>query len=254
MSVRHWLYNTKERFKHDPIEQAVKTSLDELRRGVHERVVFPLTGDIVRTTLAGERLNFVAENRKQLVRAQTLHRERPVLEWLCDAIEQETVFWDIGSYHGHYSVVAASKGAIVVAFEPHPDNYDRLQTNLGLNGLSAKTENVALSNTNSTMALSGDVLSEQQVGEHGRVPIETRIGDSVWPWPDVVKIDVEGHETAVLDGMRNSLQHLTRIAIEIHGGEDQRQAVERKLEAAGLEVSEIDNLRGQTYIGGEQPQ
>ena len=51
------------------------------------------------------------------------------------------VVYDIGAYHGFYSLVAASygkaskKNVSVVAFEPDPANYRRLEQNIGLNGL-----------------------------------------------------------------------------------------------------------------------
>jgi len=66
---------------------------------------------------------------------------------------------DIGAFSGIYSLVAASanKQNSIIAFEPHPNNFDLLCKNIQLNGFSNITlENLALSNKTGKVAFYND--------------------------------------------------------------------------------------------------
>ncbi len=55
---------------------------------------------------------------------------------LLNEIEPGTICLDVGAHIGSFTVLAASRGARVYAFEPRPGNYDLLVENVALNGLS----------------------------------------------------------------------------------------------------------------------
>lgn len=200
---------------------------------------------------------FFAYDRTDISRALTGIREGPVIEWLLEGIDDETVFWDVGAFHGHYAVLAANRGAEVIAFEPVASNRRRLRANCELNDLTdcGQLLDVALSDTDGSASI--DYVGEERSAEWGitdggRNVVLTHRGDTVdAPDPDVVKIDVEGHETEVLDGMRDRLETVDRVAVEVHAGVD-ADRVRGRLSIAGLTVREIPTDRSQTYLGGSR--
>ena len=69
---------------------------------------------------------------------QLHHREPDTLRWI-EGFEPGSVFWDIGSNIGVFSLYAAHvPGAMVVAFDPLADNFSTLNRNVTLNGLHEK--------------------------------------------------------------------------------------------------------------------
>ena len=131
------------------------------------------------------------------------------------------VFVDCGANLGWYSVLAASFGAEVVAFEPMPANADLLRFNLATNGLPPtwRVFETALGETCGEAELH---LSETNQGDHRvhaakvsdprkqrrTISVEVESLDSVWtneglPRPHVVKLDTQGSEVAILRGGRH---------------------------------------------------
>jgi FkbM family methyltransferase len=141
------------------------------------------------------------------------------------------MFLDIGSHAGFYSVVLARSGDFgrIAAFEPVPRHLAMLNANLLLNDLveTIQVYPVALSDkaatlrfaqgpaTNRGMAhtidgLSTGLLSQTPLDEIIEVRAE-RLDDlmDVRGAAACVKVDVEGHEEATLNGMRQFLQNNT---------------------------------------------
>jgi len=134
------------------------------------------------------------------------------------------VFVDVGAYAGSYSMDAATdpRCARVVAFEPDLRNRRHLEANLFLNGLSDRVEVRAAAISQlcgtATVHKSGDHPTGNTGGcgiiDPAAYPVsvaqlvETVTLDSVLPLAGqvvVLKIDVEGHEREVLNGMRRLL-------------------------------------------------
>jgi FkbM family methyltransferase len=128
-------------------------------------------------------------------------------------------FVDIGAHHGLYSVLAAQcVGATgrVLAFEPAPPVFRRLRWHLRLNGVSqVEPCRCAVGATKTTMTLyipteGVDTISSlwpPSVGsEHTRnvqvdvVTLDEVATDHGLKSVDIIKLDVEGAENAVLDG------------------------------------------------------
>ena len=59
--------------------------------------------------------------------------ERPLFDFIVANVKPGDVFVDIGANVGQFSLLAASLGATVHAFEPSPDNMEALKRNLDLN-------------------------------------------------------------------------------------------------------------------------
>ncbi|WP_265112374.1 FkbM family methyltransferase [Halosolutus halophilus] len=145
------------------------------------------------------------------------------------------VFWDVGANVGIYTCFAAAKlqSGHVVSVEPNPNNVDRIEENLQLNGLSADVHERALMAENDEGVL--QIYEDAEAGAFGflsedgssvesesltidpteSVRVETTTGDALVddgvPAPDVLKIDVEGAELEVLKGMERTVEEDVRV-------------------------------------------
>ncbi|AGG87745.1 FkbM family methyltransferase [Rhodanobacter denitrificans] len=149
------------------------------------------------------------------------------------------VFVDVGANVGYFSLLVANAFplAIVQAFEPHPLTFQVLRMNTWLLGDRVCAWPVALSDANGTVALSTTL---HNLGDTKGVPgssgmrastvapsmrLDDLIGDmSV----DLVKIDVQGAELAVLSGMRGVIDRSpgVRIVMEFSPGLLQKNGVD----------------------------
>jgi FkbM family methyltransferase len=113
------------------------------------------------------------------------------------------VVYDIGAHAGFHSLFCASLGAQVFAFEPNPENRASLSRQIALNAeLSVSVLPFALSDRCAQVRFKrGPTSSMGFVSESGESEVEARTIDSLdIPSPELLKIDVEGHETQVLAG------------------------------------------------------
>lgn len=146
------------------------------------------------------------------------------------------LFADIGANAGSYSVLAAAvAGARVVAVEPVPDAADRLRANLELNRVAERVtlHNVAITNRPGTVRFTADADTVNRIAagqEGGRRLIEvsatTLDGLFAAEPPILVKIDVEGHEAAVLEGARTLLATGAVMALVVEMGDRSGRAAE----------------------------
>ena len=134
-----------------------------------------------------------------------------------ETVNPGMVVVDIGAHVGYYTLLAAKqvgpKGK-VYSFEPEQDNHALLLKNIAMNGY----DNVVVTQmaVSDRMGSSTLYLADLDSGRHsmyqhglperGSTPVNTTTLDSFlaseeWPHIDLVKIDVEGAEVSVLDGM-----------------------------------------------------
>lgn len=125
---------------------------------------------------------------------------------------------DVGANVGAYTLImakAVGKGGSVDAFEPNSEVYERLLQNLRLNDLSDSVHayRFALSKTfgSATFYLPGESSRNRGIGSLVKhcglldstveVPVET-LDRVVWDWQrcDLIKVDTDGHDYAVLEG------------------------------------------------------
>jgi len=125
------------------------------------------------------------------------------------AVKEGDIIFDIGAQAGFYSLLAAElageKGKIF-SFEPFPENVAYLKKNIGLNGY----ENIfvveaAVSDKSGVVYFErGESNFTGKIGGSGlkikSVSLDDLIEKGDLPEPDVLKIDVEGAELAVLKG------------------------------------------------------
>ena len=127
--------------------------------------------------------------------------------------QRPATFVDVGANIGSYTMVASQiPGTQVVSIEPHPVTFTLLKQNARLNGRDNVTcLNIASSQHDSEMRLSDERESSlnRVIGENDsvdkRLHVTSRRLETVCRElsiiPDLIKIDVEGHERAVLDGL-----------------------------------------------------
>jgi FkbM family methyltransferase len=153
----------------------------------------------------------------------------------------KTIF-DVGAFEGILTLFFAQQTGPegrVVAFEPIPESYRRLSEHLELNGLADRVtiRNIAVGSAPGQLTLAnpparrahatGDEGIQHRLadrGEHVRVitvpvnSLNNEIADVPLPDPDFVKIDVEGMELNVLEGLRATIcRRKPKLYVEIHG-------------------------------------
>jgi len=120
------------------------------------------------------------------------------------------LFVDVGANIGIYSILAAERGARVIAVEPDPDTAARLQSNADLNGYSIEVLECALAEhlSRESFTVGLDCLNHlADPGPSGVRQVEVRTLDDIIGESRVrgVKIDVEGAELRVLQGAERAL-------------------------------------------------
>ncbi|RZL47380.1 MAG: FkbM family methyltransferase, partial [Pedobacter sp.] len=149
--------------------------------------------------------------------------------FLLHFLRTEDTFYDVGANVGSYTLLASGAcHAQTIAFEPVPTTYAILKENIDLNTLSylVTLANKGVGSKNDKLYFTTDedttnhiVLDTQNNQQTISVPITTL--DSYYPKykPTLIKIDVEGFETEVLNGANQTLADLTlkAIIIELNG-------------------------------------
>lgn len=150
-----------------------------------------------------------------------------VLEFL----EEGAVFVDVGANIGYFSIVAASRVGSrgkVLAFEPDPGNFALLKASCQLNGLKVQAVEAGLSTSDSSarLYLSEDNMGDHQIfqgeGERDSVAITLLNGADFLGQQldrlDLLKVDTQGSEFAVMEGLLpwlRALPVIPRIVIEL---------------------------------------
>ncbi len=170
--------------------------------------------------------------------------EPQTLRYLADQLPDGGVFVDIGANTGILSLVAAARvgpGGRVFSFEPNPSVLDELRRHVAINGFEDRiqTFGLALSDaagvaelhvSDASTGLSSLVVDTAPCADTLRASgrsVTVRTGrfddwitDAGVDRVDLVKIDVEGAEDDVLDGMRESLAagRIARVVCETNVG------------------------------------
>ncbi len=160
--------------------------------------------------------------------------ERPLQGALARELRPGATFFDIGANVGYVTLIAArlvGPSGRVVAFEPVPENVAAIRENLALNGIDwVEVHETAVARERGQAALIvSDVsafsrLASVNVPTGARETIDVQVlsvdefmAAPGAPVPDVIKIDVEGAELEVLEGMRETIAaHWPVILCEVH--------------------------------------
>ena len=219
-------------------------------------ILIPVQREMVLSLGDNQRIHFLGQ-----------HNE--VAAFLLTRISSRDVFIDVGANCGLMTLVASVKipGDRVYCFEPNPEAFEALKRNAELNHIKPSCFNLALSDCNETCRLfipDGDLgggsfeaqnyrRRELQRGEKPPtrfVKVQAKRLDDLVNTHElslpqffdriVVKIDAEGHERAIVRGMRNFIRaHLRRIVILIEVYESEFDEVKQLFDKLGLAGSVI---------------
>jgi len=176
--------------------------------------------------------------------------ERPQTEFLLRAFVDHGVeiFVDIGAHTGAYAIMVARHTQChrIIAFEPDARNFAHLQANLLVNRLIGKVEThqVAISDKDGTAPFMSveppyNVWSRisQEPNSQGNALVRTARLDSLLSLDSAsvgLKIDVEGHEFQVIDGMPNLLR-ANRCILQVECVPERLPAFAAKMKALGYD-------------------
>jgi hypothetical protein len=124
--------------------------------------------------------------------------------------------FDVGGHNAYYAMVLARlTGQPVVSFEFDPAGVERMRRNLALNPpLADRVEIRQVYLSYEANAALGAATLDEVVTRDGLAP------------PDLLKIDVEGSESHVLQGATGVLRRRPHLVIETHGPTIERECVE----------------------------
>lgn len=184
-------------------------------------------------------------------------------------LQGQTVY-DIGAYEGVMALFfarAVGPRGRVIAFEPNPINRARLESNVALNkfdnvtvfqvaiGSRQEKAQLAIRQNNYATGSIDPSIKMQILEERGsliEVEVDTldhRFQIARLPPPNFVKIDVEGYELNVLNGMTDTIAKARPdIFIELHGvGVQKKRENARKvvnfLSAAAYSIYHVESAR-----------
>src|SRR5256712_5870654 len=162
---------------------------------------------------------------------------------------------DVGAHIGRYALRAAARASKVIAVEPDPSNFSLLERNVRLNGFSnVDLVPQALSSRGGIQALwlaakenrgtssldPGRSGVSDGSGPSGTVPVGTLTLDGVGGSVGLtrigwLKVDVEGHEIAVLQGAKAALGITRAMILEVT--ESTSDACREIIRSAGVDFS-----------------
>lgn len=191
---------------------------------------------ILKLEIAGVPVQFAVHNPEELrvlESAGGAGGERRVLEVLVAFLHPGDVVYDVGGNVGLFSAVLAKKigpSGLLIAFEPQRQNFSHLQENLKLNGLTnfrcyrnALGDRSGQATLYASKVIGNSSLIQQGHPSGAGETVEVITGDEFVraeraPLPRVVKIDVEGFEFAVLQGLRATLAQPSceLVCCEVH--------------------------------------
>ena len=200
----------------------------------------------IRVHSRGLSFQLLSDNWITKFRARTFNDKEPeMLDWLDENLQDGDVFFDVGANVGIYSIYAALRKpkAVVYAFEPEYSNLHQLKQNILENSLMRNIYPYALALDDKTGISKLQIqdttpgAAKHTVSKHDLA--KTHMGeDVVWREgvatitldefciladikPNILKIDVDGTETAILKGGQKTFSNPDLRAVYIEVGKDQ---------------------------------
>jgi FkbM family methyltransferase len=140
---------------------------------------------------------------------------------------------DIGANIGLHSIMLSKCGYEVRCYEPDPKHFEILQRNLALNHCAKVTPiNAAVSSSAGTLEFvrvlgntTGSHLSGSKLNPYGeleRFPVKVDAMPAIITWPDLLKLDAEGHEKDILSA--TTRENWTKLDALVEIGSEQNAA------------------------------
>ena len=188
--------------------------------------------------------------------------EEEQIKLLLDNIKKYKIsrFVDVGANIGIYALTIAKNfpNIKIDAFEPHKGAFERMEANIHQNGFSQiiQSHNLALSNENKEgYLLAGKRFGTYQSGgasvsSEGEMKISQVRGDDLIKYTDdiiAIKIDVEGFELSVLQGIENLIKN-NKVFLQIEIFDEELSETSKFLEAYNFKLIEKGTFTHQDTV------
>jgi FkbM family methyltransferase len=236
------MLRTARRLALTPLRASTNWTLSLLKRlpaGQRADAVDVLLSNPVIVDTPHGKIRFLNHSRRSYERARTITTKEPdSMKWI-DAMEPDSVFWDIGANVGVLTLYAAMRGDLEVwAFEPAAVNYYMLVANRELNHLEkcvrclqlgfSDTVGIADLHVSQLMSAHSFTFKESTKKNYPSLQavqvctIDDFIARYGAPCPNYIKIDVPGLTYEIFIGAQHTLAQpaLKEIQVEAeeHGG------------------------------------
>lgn len=183
-------------------------------------------------------------------------------------LREGDLFLDVGANIGSYTVLASGAvGAESMAFEPVPSTFQHLMDNIYLNRIidNVTPLNVAVGSEVGELEMMADqdtvnrvVRDEVYTGKKVKVPVVTLDEILAGQVPKLIKIDVEGFETLVIQGAEHTLRNpkLEAIIMELNGGGEDygfdEKILHNKMVEVGFHKCSYNALTRELQLGSDK--
>jgi FkbM family methyltransferase len=261
-TVAHLAARTLRQYWHPDESQRweSRASLERVSRDMAAGIV--LAGDRTATRIAGEWTLLTRTSEPAFTHCLTeLGLWEPwVTLFMKRLLPPGSTFVDVGGHVGYYTILAAGWGAQAVYLEPDPVNLALARDSLHANGLTAELHECAAWDRKTGLRLECEshrhinaVVVEDPDGAIAGVPLDSILAD--YPQVDLIKIDCEGSESRVWEGMRNTIARTrARVLVEFEANRNHpRQWVDELCRDYRLRVVGFDGeLRDVSRVELEQ--
>jgi FkbM family methyltransferase len=183
--------------------------------------------------------------------------------FLLHFVRSGDLFVDVGANVGSYSILACgARGARGYAIEPVPSTYERLINNMRLNQIESRVKclNIGIGSERGTIQFTSNMDATNHALPVGSTD-QNAVSAEVYPLDDVLvnespilmKVDVEGYETLMVEGAEATLkkESLQAVIIELNGmgnryGWDDALIVDRMIDI-GLNPYTYDPLQRKLF-------
>ena len=211
----------------------------------------------IKTLDYGE-IKIIAETAWELkFRINAAAKEPETVEWI-EGFEKGSVFYDVGANIGGYTMIAASLGLEVYAFEPEALNYARMVQNGWVNpefrfhpypfGLGAGNQSTAIWLTDPVPGAASHTYEDNgKLKEQIILMALDSLDEFEIPLPDHIKIDVDGHEFEVIQGGEMTLSSPALKSVMCETSKDRSDDLAKAMLHHDLHLKERFHRSGDHY-------
>jgi FkbM family methyltransferase len=213
---------------------------------------------------------FAAPDWLSKYRVDSFYQKEPETIAFLNTLTRDSILWDVGANIGIYSVYAGKvTGARVYAFEPSMMNLELLFRNVQKNNLGNRVTIIPLALSNKDSVLDLFMSKEdlhwagahnsigQNISQDGQAMTDPNVSSQLSatganlisafnvPAPTHIKIDVDGLESLVIEGLQSNIEKISFILVEV----DARNRAENSSISVLLKSRNFSRV---TYYAGQK--
>lgn len=248
-------------------ESTFSDNADNVEGPTDASVMAATGGQVVLLDYESASIKLLQTSTLERVRASSCAKEPWTVKWIEEYVQPGQVLYDVGANVGAYSLVAAKSTkhqARIYAFEPGFANFSGLCENINLNGCASCITPIPIglsAETQLTTFNYRDLRSGGGVHAMGEAPLDFEpmyvqpvltfrldqlVKEFRLPWPNHMKIDVDGMELDVIRGARECLTGVMfqSLMLELTGKRSGRTV--KELERLGLHMVQQTEKRNKS--------